>query len=77
MRLFGPGADAVGSSSVAVSIEGEATCADLRRALGAAYPPLAPLVQAGRLAVNHAFAADGQRVRATDEIALIAMVSGG
>jgi molybdopterin converting factor small subunit len=35
------------------------------------------MVKAGRLAVNHAFAGDAQRVRPSDEIALIAMVSGG
>ncbi len=77
VRLFGPGALAIGASSVAVTIEGEATCAALRKALIRDHPPLAALVKGGRLAVNHAFAAETQRVRAGDEIALIAMVSGG
>jgi molybdopterin converting factor small subunit len=77
VRLFGPSADAAGAPSVTVTIEGEVTCGLLRRMLGQRYPSLAPMVKGGRLAVNHAFAGDAQRVRPSDEIALIAMVGGG
>lgn len=77
VRLFGPSADAVGAPSVVVAVEGEATCGVLRRTLGQRYPALEPMTKAGRLAVNHAFASDAQRVRPSDEIALIAMVGGG
>lgn len=77
VRLFGPSADAVGAPAVTVAVEGEATCGSVRRTLAQRYPVLAPMVKSGRLAVNHAFAGDAQRVRPGDEIALIAMVGGG
>jgi molybdopterin converting factor small subunit len=77
VRLFGPSADSVGASEISVEIEGEATCSAVRRAIVAQYPGLERFVRAGRIAVNHAFAAETQRIRAGDEVALIAMVSGG
>ncbi len=77
VRLFGPSADALGAAHVTVRVEGEVTCLTLRTALGRDVPALTPYLDAGRFAVNHAFARESQRIRPGDEVALIAMVSGG
>lgn len=75
--LFGASADAAGATSISVSVAEGATCAELKFAIMNTRPELAPFVKAGRVAVNHAFAEDSRVVRPADEIALIAMVSGG
>jgi molybdopterin converting factor small subunit len=78
VKLFGPAAQRAGSREVRVMLEGDrATCAALRAALAAAAPALADLLAASRFAVNHEFAGDDDPVGAADEVALIAMVSGG
>jgi molybdopterin synthase catalytic subunit len=78
VQLFGPAAQAVGRSSVALDIDEPAsTCAMVRSRLGQAEPKLAPLLTHCRLAVNHSYAADDQIVEPADEVALIGMVSGG
>ena len=74
--LFASYADAFGATSIELSLEPDATVADLlakvkMMAAGAVLPP-APLV-----AVNQTFAAAGQRIRAGDEVALIPPVAGG
>ena len=75
--LFGPAAMAVGRERVVVRVESGATCGEVLQAMGAGEARLGPFVTSGRLAVNHAFA-DAQRVVGEgDEVALIAMVSGG
>jgi len=76
--LFGKEAEAVGSPRAVVSLPAEeVSCRDLREALAIAQPKLASQLAASRFAINHAFATDDQRIRPTDEIALIGMVSGG
>lgn len=79
MLLFGPAAIALGKDRAIVRTHAAATVADLLRLLGADHPALAPYVAfgVGRLAVNRAFASSGQTIRSSDEVALIAMVSGG
>jgi molybdopterin converting factor small subunit len=77
VRLFGPSADSVGAPSVDLDVPADATCAEVREALGTKYEALRRYLAVGRLAVNHAFASDTQTVCAADEIALIAMVGGG
>ena len=75
--LFGPAAAALGGrESVRVPLPAgdAATVADLGRVMREQFPPLAP---SGRFAVNHAFAGEHDRIGPGDEIALIAMVSGG
>lgn len=80
MLLFGPAAAALGgreSVRVPIASRGAATVAELGRAMREQFPPLAPMLSSGRFAVNHAFAADHDRLGPDDEVALIAMVSGG
>ncbi len=75
--LFGPAAAAAGSAEVRVPAPSGATAGAVLHALAESHPALRPYVAAGRLAVNHAFAAPDYTVQPTDEVALIAMVSGG
>lgn len=80
MLLFGPAAAALGGrDSVCVPLASgvAATVAELGRAMQEKFPPLAPMVASGRFAVNHSFAHGHDRIGPGDEIALIAMVSGG
>jgi molybdopterin synthase catalytic subunit len=78
VRLFGPAAQRAGSRELRVTLEADRpTCAAVRAAMARAEPRLAGLLQTGRFAVNHEFAADDDRVSPGDEVALIAGVSGG
>ena len=51
--------------------------AELRAALAAQHPVIAPLLPASRIAVDHAFATDSSPLREGAELALIPPVSGG
>lgn len=78
VKLFGPAAQRAGTRQVRLTLVGDsATCAAVKSALSAAAPALADVLPASRLAVNHEFAADDAPVSAGDEVALVAMVSGG
>lgn len=75
--LFGPLADAAGARAIAVDVAEGSDVACVLGQLHAAYPRLRSLLGASRLAVNSAFAALNTPVQASDELALIGMVSGG
>jgi molybdopterin converting factor small subunit len=78
VKLFGPAAQRVGSREVRITLDGERpTCQDLRAALAHAQPSLGDMLPVSRFAVNQEFAGDDEPVRSGDEVALIAMVSGG
>ena len=77
MLLFGPAAAAAGCGEVVVRIREEATCGEVLDAIAVAEPRIAEVVRGGRLAVNHEFAGTDRVVKSGDEVALIAMVSGG
>lgn len=78
VKLFGPAAQRAGAREIAVTLEGgRATCAALRESMVRATPALAAVLAQGRFAVNHEFAGDDDVVSPGDEVALIAMVSGG
>jgi MoaE-MoaD fusion protein len=78
IKLFGPAAQLAGVREMRLTVPTDRpTCAAIRAALGRAEPKLAALLQKGRLAVNHEFASDEDRVSPGDEVALIAGVSGG
>lgn len=77
VKLFSAEALAAGTREVAIELPSGATCVDVRRALAAVLPVIAPRLERCRIAVNHEFAADEASVRETDEVALIGPVSGG
>lgn len=78
VKLFGPQAKLAGRETVTLSLESaEPTCRDVHQALAEAEPALAPSLPSSRLAVNHEYVNDDQRVSERDELALIGMVSGG
>ncbi|MEN0111214.1 MAG: MoaD/ThiS family protein [Planctomycetota bacterium] len=75
--LFGPQAQLAGASEIAVEVGEAPTADDVLAAIGAACEALRPSLGVSRLAVNHAFASGDTPVSASDEVALIGMVSGG
>ncbi len=78
VRLFGPPAALVGSTEVEVDFDHDApTGAQLLEHLAAQLPELQDAMPAARLAVNHQFASNQQVIQSEDEVALIAMISGG
>jgi molybdopterin converting factor subunit 1 len=77
VRLFARARDLTGASEVAVDLPAGATVADLRRALAAGWPALAPVLARSALAVDNDFAADDLVLPSSPEIALLPPVSGG
>ncbi|HMN40278.1 MAG TPA: MoaD/ThiS family protein [Phycisphaerales bacterium] len=77
MLLFGPAASTFGRGEVWVRVRDGATCREVLEAVTGVAPTLADHARGGRLAVNHEFAEAGRVVKGGDEVALIAMVSGG
>jgi len=76
--LFGPLAEAAGADCVAVDVpDQEATAGKVLTALHEASPVLRSSLGACHLAVNHAFAHDSTPICASDEVAIIGLVSGG
>ncbi len=75
--LFGPAARAAGSASARVRVPDPATVHGVLQALAVQRPEIAFALPGARIAVNHAFAQADAAVRPGDEVALIAMVSGG
>lgn len=77
--LFGPYADAVGSSAVPLAYHGAGPCTArlLLEQLEAEHPELRDLLSAAMLAVNCRRADANQQIGAADELALIGLVSGG
>ena len=83
LLFAGPREALGGAASVAVALAPPLTVARLRAALGAAQPPLAPLLASCRFAVGLELVAPAdEAARAVDaaggeEVALIAPVGGG
>lgn len=76
--LFGPYADAVNDSSVIVDLASSScTAAEVKARLAEQYPVLGSMLGPALLAVNHQAARPSQVVCASDELAIIGMVSGG
>ncbi len=77
--LFGPAALAQGESEVRLEIE-DAPSHPVRAVLDALadqHAHLAPFTDKGRIAINGKYATEPICIGSDDEIALIAMVSGG
>jgi molybdopterin synthase catalytic subunit len=77
VKLFGPQAVKAGTREVQIDLPEAASATDVLDALRQRCPQIRDSVSASRLAVNQEFATPDLRIKATDEIALIGMVSGG
>jgi molybdopterin converting factor small subunit len=78
VKLFGPQAQLARTRELIVELPDEdVTCGELRQILTRMQSPLSASLAASRLAVNQAFAAEDDPVRAGDEVALIGLISGG
>ena len=75
--LFGPAAKAVNSRHAEVRVSLPTTAGAVLQALASQLPEIAFALPGARLAVNHSFVQADARVHPGDELALIAMVSGG
>jgi molybdopterin converting factor small subunit len=75
--LFGPAAKAVNSRHAEVRVSLPTTAGAVLQALASQRPEITFALPGSRLAVNHAFAAADAVIHPGDELALIAMVSGG
>lgn len=79
IQLFGPYATAAGDSSVTLAFKADdaVTASKVVARLGRDYPPLKPLLDAAKLAVNFRYVAQDHQVTCEDELALIGLVGGG
>lgn len=75
--LFAVARDIAGADRVELALPAGATVADVRVALGAAFPALASLLARSAMAVNCDMADDRRAIAPGDEIAVIPPVSGG
>jgi molybdopterin converting factor subunit 1 len=78
VKLFGSTRESVGQKEVEVTLHSEpSTVADLKGSLYSAYPALASGASYLVVAVNRKAADDSTKITATDELALLPLVSGG
>lgn len=77
VRLFARARDLAGSDRAEIEVSEPATVGELRAALAAQKPALAPLVPQLFVALNNDYAEDDATIRATDEVACFPPVSGG
>jgi molybdopterin converting factor subunit 1 len=75
--LFARARDLAGADRVEMDLPVGATVAELRRALAARYPRLAPLLQRSAFAVDDEFADDVTPLAPAAVVALLPPVSGG
>jgi MoaE-MoaD fusion protein len=77
IRLFASLKDRAGRPQIEVSLPETATVQQLRAAIAADYPQLAPALPTALIAVNKAYAGEDAPITANDEIAIFPPVSGG
>jgi MoaE-MoaD fusion protein len=77
VRLFASLKDKAGRPQIEVSLSEATTVQQLRAAIAADYPQLAPALPTALVAVNKAYAGDETPIQATDEVAIFPPVSGG
>ena len=73
---FGIAKDIIGSKSIQLDFENEVKVADVKKKLEQEYPAFARL-RSLMVAVNNEYANDDNKLKETDEIAIIPPVSGG
>jgi molybdopterin synthase catalytic subunit/molybdopterin synthase sulfur carrier subunit len=74
---FAGARDVLGAGELTFPLTGPCTAAELLDQVCARHPGLTPYRRSIRVAVNGAYAAPGDAVRAGDEVALIPPVAGG
>jgi molybdopterin converting factor subunit 1 len=77
VRLFALARQRAGRAEVVLDLPEGATVADLKRALAASCPELAPLVPNVMIAVDSEYADDDVAIAPAAEVAVIPPVSGG
>ncbi len=77
VRFFAGAREIVAADEVSVDLPAGSTAGDLRAALQARHPQLAPLLRHSMLAVNLAFVRDDFTLPEDGEVAVIPPVSGG
>lgn len=77
VKLFAAARELAGVDEITVDVAVPTTVANVREALAAAAPVVAPLLGHAVFAVNQEYAADTHAVLDGDEVALIPPVSGG
>jgi molybdopterin converting factor subunit 1 len=78
VKLFGSTRESVGQKEVEVALDSDSsTVAELKSSLYAAYPALASGASYLVVAVNRKAADDSAKIKASDELALLPLVSGG
>ena len=77
MLAFAGARDVVGAAELDLPLDGAGTARELLDRVCARWPGLEPWRGALRVAVNGAYAAHDDPVRAGDEVALIPPVAGG
>lgn len=75
--LFAQARQIAGSDSVSVSLDDNASVADLRKALAEAHPDLESLLSRSSIALDQKYAIDADVVWENVEVAVIPPVSGG
>lgn len=76
IKTFGIAREIVGGDTASLTIASSTTVREVKQQLLNQYPALAD-IGTFRLAVNQAFAQDGDPVQTDDEVAIIPPVSGG
>jgi molybdopterin converting factor small subunit len=76
IALFAGMAEVAGARHIELPWSG-GSVAELRRAVGEAYPSLGPLLARSRIAVDDCYVADDTAVPAAADVACIPPVSGG
>jgi len=77
VKLFAAARELAGVDEITLDVAAPTTVGEVREALAAAIPPVAPLLRHAVFAVNQEYAADRHAVIENDEVALIPPVSGG
>ena len=77
VKLFAGARELADRSEIVVDLPPGADVAELRTALAASAPQLAPLAQRSMISVNSEYASDASLITEGDEVALIPPVSGG
>lgn len=78
VKMFGVTREAVGQKEIEVNLSSEpSTVAELKSSLYTAYPALASGASYLVVAVNRKVADDTTKITASDELALLPLVSGG